>query len=292
MYKRISNNSKKRKNKNGNVQYRINSKGEKRRILFSIPLISMIAFWILLHMLTTEIYCEYNQVDMNDVIKNFDIHISKMVIEDLNDKIYDCGIKDFDNSSVNNQNNLDSNKIKNTNVVKDFDLNFSRRNDDILKRNEDSNHSNSEDTVTSEKISQNNYITSSGEKYHIIANLKISSLDIDYPILSETSDDLLKISLTKYWGANPNQVGNMVVLGHNYESKKFFSKLHQIQKGAKIQVTDLSGKTLQYTVYDTLIIDPYDNSCTSQLTNGKTEITLITCYNRDANRFVVKARAE
>ena len=49
-------------------------------------------------------------------------------------------------------------------------------------------------------------------------------------------------------------------------------------------------------VYDKYIIDPNDNSCTSQLTNGQTEITLITCHYEKGNvhatkRFVVKAKA-
>ena len=48
------------------------------------------------------------------------------------------------------------------------------------------------------------------------------------------------------------------------------------------------------TFYDTYIIEPDDNTCTSQLTDGKIEITLITCYYTNKNtvkRFVVKARA-
>lgn len=134
-----------------------------------------------------------------------------------------------------------------------------------------------------------------GEKYSVIAALNIPSLGINYPILSSTSDALLKISLNKYWGANPNEVGNMVVLGHNYKDNKFFSKLSNIKNGAIVEITDLKGKTLKYKVYDTGIIDPYDNSCTSQLTNGQTEITLITCYYENGNphatkRFYAKAR--
>lgn len=134
------------------------------------------------------------------------------------------------------------------------------------------------------------YTTNTGEAYQIIADLSIPSLDIEYPILSLTSDTLLKISLTKYWGSNPNEVGNMVVLGHNYQTDKFFSKLPNIQIGEIIKITDLSGKTLEYEVYQTDIIDPYDTSCTSQKTNGNTEITLITCYKNDENRFIAKAR--
>ena len=139
--------------------------------------------------------------------------------------------------------------------------------------------------------------TVNGEEYTVVGTLNIPSLNIEYPILSETSTKLLKVSLTKYWGANPNEVGNMVVVGHNYKNNKFFSNLSKIQHGEIVKIRDLSGKTLDYKVYDTYVIDPYDNSCTSQLTNGKTEITLITCHyengsNHATKRFVVKARAD
>ena len=136
-----------------------------------------------------------------------------------------------------------------------------------------------------------------GEEYTVVGTLNIPSLNIEYPILSETSTKLLKVSLTKYWGANPNEVGNMVVVGHNYKNNKFFSNLSKIQHGEIVKIRDLSGKTLDYKVYDTYVIDPYDNACTSQLTDGKTEITLITCHyengsNHATKRFVVKARAD
>lgn len=134
------------------------------------------------------------------------------------------------------------------------------------------------------------YTAQNGKQYDVIATLNIASLGIKYPILSTTSETLLKVALNKYWGANPNEVGNMCILGHNYENTKFFSKLPNIKIGDMIQITDLEGQTLDYTVYETDIIDPYDNSCTSQLTNGHTEITLITCYNKGAQRFIAKAR--
>lgn len=133
---------------------------------------------------------------------------------------------------------------------------------------------------------------SNGKKYEVIATLKIPSLNIEYPVLSKTSVELLKISLNKYWGANPNEVGNMCIVGHNYEDSRFFGKLNKIKKGAIVKITDISGRTLDYEVYHTEVIDPYNNSCTSQLTNGNTEITLITCYNNGNQRFVVKARAD
>ena len=67
--------------------------------------------------------------------------------------------------------------------------------------------------------------------------------------------------------------------------------MKNIKKDATIQITDASGRTLEYKVYDTYLVDPNDNSCTSQLNDGHTDITLITCTDDATQRFIVKARA-
>lgn len=177
--------------------------------------------------------------------------------------------------------------------------------EDVIEEIPEENNPDIEENIYTNDIAENSqgttnvatYTTSNGESYDVIATLNIPSLNIKYPILATTSTDLLKVSLNKYWGANPNEVGNMVVVGHNYKNNKFFSNLPNIEHGAIVEITDLNGRTLEYKVYDTSVIDPYDNSCTSQLTNGKTEITLITCYYENGSihatkRFVAKARAD
>ena len=45
-----------------------------------------------------------------------------------------------------------------------------------------------------------------------------------------------------------------------------------------------------YKVYDKYIVDETDMRCTSQETNGKIELTLITCDNDNTKRLVVKCR--
>lgn len=134
-------------------------------------------------------------------------------------------------------------------------------------------------------------IASDGKAYDAIAYLTIPSLDIKYPVLSKTSEALMKVSLNKYWGPNPNQVGNMCIVGHNYNDTRFFGKLNQIKMGAEIIITEMDGTELSYYVYSTDMIDPYDTSCTSQKTNGRKEITLITCNVDGSQRFIAKARA-
>ena len=133
------------------------------------------------------------------------------------------------------------------------------------------------------------YTSETGTTYQVDSILEIPSLNIKYPVLTESTEELLKISLNKFWGPEPNEVGNYCVVGHNYKSKKMFGKLSQIKDGAEVNLTDVTGRTLTYVVYDRYVVEPDDVACTSQLTNGKKEITLITCTNYGQERLIVKA---
>ena len=47
-----------------------------------------------------------------------------------------------------------------------------------------------------------------------------------------------------------------------------------------------------YKVYDKYLVDEKDMRCTDQETNGKIELTLITCDKDSTKRLVVKCRVE
>ena len=171
---------------------------------------------------------------------------------------------------------------------------------DIEKKEENAENPIIDNKITENKDDEKNktktYTTPSGETYEIVGTVNIPRLGIKYPILADFSEELMKISVTKYWGSYPNEVGNLCILGHNYKNSKFFGNLPNIEKDDIIQITDVNGNTLNYTVYEMGIISPEDTACTSQLTNGNTEVTLLTCYyeNGEAHaskRFYVKARA-
>lgn len=135
------------------------------------------------------------------------------------------------------------------------------------------------------------YTTQKGTTYKVDSILTIPSLGIKYPVLSECTTELLKIALNKFWGGNPNEVGNYCIVGHNYDGKDiFFGKLNRIQNGDIVEIEDESGRKIQYKVYNKFIVDPTDVACTSQLTNGKKETTLITCSDGGKTRLVVKCR--
>lgn len=79
------------------------------------------------------------------------------------------------------------------------------------------NISNMEAEREAEKLSKiEEYTASDGTRYYVEATLTIESLGIEYPVLSDTTDELLKISINKLWGPNPNEIGNYVIIGHNY----------------------------------------------------------------------------
>ena len=133
-------------------------------------------------------------------------------------------------------------------------------------------------------------VASDGTEYYTIGVINIPSIDVNYPILSTYSDALLKIAPCKFHGPNPNEVGNLCIAGHNYKNSKFFSKVPSLDTGDIIEITDLGDNTLKYEVYDKFIVNPDELECTSQKTEGKREITLITCTNDNKQRYIIKAR--
>ncbi len=163
----------------------------------------------------------------------------------------------------------------------------------ILSDNEDVENNVPNINQNSEKVIQT---TESGYQYTVSASINIPKIGVNYPILEGVTDSveeteaLLKNSPVKFWGPNINEVGNYCIVGHNYRNSLFFSKVPTLQSGDIIEIIELSGKTTTYKVYDKYTVAPDDVSCTTQLTNGRKEVTLITCTNDSKQRVVVKTR--
>ena len=147
------------------------------------------------------------------------------------------------------------------------------------------------------RIDTKQYTTKRGVKYTTVAVIEIPKINITYPIIysknasAETIEDLLRISVVKYWGPDPNTPGNFCIVGHNYHNKRFFSKVSTLKNGDILYLTDTNNKTVEYKVYSNYVVEPDDLKCTSQLTNGATDITLITCTMTGKQRTIIKARA-
>ncbi len=137
------------------------------------------------------------------------------------------------------------------------------------------------------------YTAPNGKTYDMVGRITIPKIDVDYAILAQASGDklveLLKVSPCKFWGVNPNEIGNMSIAGHNYRNKRFFSKVLTLEVGDIIEITDLSGTKIKYSVYDKYTVNPENTDCTNPITNGTREVTLITCTNDSKQRVIVKA---
>lgn len=147
-----------------------------------------------------------------------------------------------------------------------------------------------EDSTLNMATATSKYVAVNGKEYESVGIVKIPKLNISYPILAQTTDvDVMKVSPYKFWGANPNEVGNLCIIGHNYRRKGvFFSDVPSLTVGDIVEIQDLSQRTIQYEVYDLHTVDPNDRSDTTQYTNGKKEVTLITCTDDAKQRVIVK----
>lgn len=132
-----------------------------------------------------------------------------------------------------------------------------------------------------------NYLSSNN---FIIGALEIEILGINYPILNECTDDNLKISICKFYGPNPNENGNLCIVGHNYMNERFFSKLNTLNNNDIINIYDSSGSKISYKVYDKYLTSSDDLKCLEQNYALK-EVTLITCNKPDnSKRLIIKAK--
>lgn len=127
-------------------------------------------------------------------------------------------------------------------------------------------------------------------KAKVIGIIKINKIEIEYPILSETTNELLKIAPCKFFGPEPNKIGNLCISGHNFDDERFFSKLSSLNIGDIIEIYAPANVCVYYKIYDMYEIEKNDMRCTSQETNEKREITLITCNNINKKRLIVKAQ--
>ena len=108
--------------------------------------------------------------------------------------------------------------------------------------------------------------------------------------MSISNDDLLDISVCRFAGPMPNEIGNLCIAGHNYVDYKFFSRLNELKTNDTITIYDLSGNKVEYGIYDIYETKPDDTCCTFQNTNGKKLVTLVTCNNVNGKRLVIHAK--
>ena len=127
--------------------------------------------------------------------------------------------------------------------------------------------------------------------FKVIGLIKIPAINLEYPILEETTKETMKVSISRYWGGDINSYGNVSLAGHNNRvTLTMFGKNKNLKNGDKIILTDLSGNTVEYQIYDTFITNPNDVTVLQTKDKNIREVTLITCSNGHVNRLINKAR--
>lgn len=161
---------------------------------------------------------------------------------------------------------LDLKEIKKTNIIKD------------------------KYEITTLYSSDNNYSAIKlSNDISIIGLIEIPSINISYPILSNSNEDLLKVSVCRFSGPLPNRIGNLCIAGHNYKNSTMFSNLYKLDIKDSIYITDLNNVKLEYIIYDKYKVKENNLSCMNN--TDTVEITLITCNNNNnSERIVIKAK--
>ncbi len=124
----------------------------------------------------------------------------------------------------------------------------------------------------------------------VVGIIKIDKLKLNYPILYKSSEELLKIAPCRFAGPMPNEIGNLCIAGHNYIDNTFFAKISELNIDDEICIYGLDGSFVRYYVFDKREVSPSDFSCTSQETNGKRVVTLMTCNTLKQTRILVVAK--
>ena len=146
----------------------------------------------------------------------------------------------------------------------------------------------SQESKTNEEI-QKTQIPTEYKGFSVIAKLEIPKINLETYVLENYSIQALTVSVTKFYGGEPNEIGNFCISGHNYVVKNMFHNLKKLDVNDEIFLTDLKNRTYKYKIYKKETVLPKETECLSQITNGRIELTLITCTADSSKRIILKA---
>lgn len=155
------------------------------------------------------------------------------------------------------------------------------------EQGEQGNKSNSNNSSTTSNTSSLKY-----KGYDIAGKIEIPATKIKYPVLTVATESSMKVSVGILYGAGLNQVGNTIIMGHNYRNGAFFSNNDKLKNGDEIYITDSTGKRIKYVIYNKYNTSSTDFEYATRDTAGKREITLESCTNDSKARIIIWAKEE
>ena len=246
---------------------------ELRRKKKIYKMLFMISVFSIISLFSIYIYAEYD--------RNKDESISEDILSFMTAQEDETTISSYENALV----------VKITQEaaeeMQEFENETTEKNDSINETEQKENESQQLQVATATSV----YTAPNGKKYETIGVVRIPKINIIYPILSKTTDALLKVAPCKFHGASPNEVGNLCIIAHNYRRKGvFFSDVDKLVVGDIVEIQDLSQRVIQYEIYDIHTVMPDNVEDTTQKTNGRKEVTLITCTDDSQQRIIVRCK--
>lgn len=116
-----------------------------------------------------------------------------------------------------------------------------------------------------------------------IGILRISSLNLELPILDTWDYDSLKTAPCRYSGSA--YTDRFSICAHNYRSH--FGRINEMHIGDRLTFTDIDGNEFCYEVIDIETISATD---TEILQEGEGNLFLFTCTLSGQNRFLVRCQ--
>lgn len=114
-----------------------------------------------------------------------------------------------------------------------------------------------------------------------IGYLEFPSLDLELPVITETTYPNLRISPCRYEGSA--YLDNLVIGAHNYA--RHFGKIGKLAYGDEINFTDMDGNVFRYLVADIEILQPDQ---VEELCSGEWPLSLYTCTIGGRTRVTVR----
>lgn len=167
--------------------------------------------------------------------------------------------------------------------------------------NINTNNTTENDTIIDPNIDENDVVQNTVENtntkptykgFNMVGKIEIPKINVEYPVLEEVTPNSIEVSVAVLYGPGINEVGNTVIIGHNFRNGTFFSNNDRLSIGDDVYLTDLNGTRIKYVIYKKYTTGTDDFDYAVRDTNGKREVSLSTCTDDGSERIIIWAREE
>lgn len=212
-----------------------------------------------------------------DIIQSYYINKGAKDVID----VFDKEVNQMAQNEINTTNNNDVSDNSNT-------YNEKSNTENVTNNSSNSNNSNHTSNISQKK----NTISLKYKGFDVMGKIEIPKTNVNYPVLSKATISSMEVSVGITYGPGLNEIGNTVIMGHNYRNNALFSKNNKLDIGDIIYITDLSGNRVKYTIYNKYETTSTDFDYATRDTAGKREISLASCTDDSSSRLIIWASAD